>query len=103
MGRNVGRVVALAMVGGIAAALLYPAHVQAYAFLGGALRLPQRDVRVFDNFTNPEANDNTTPDPNFPGAVGATLAIWKACVEWGSELHGDGNGDPTQAAGLGSV
>src|SRR5262249_39287370 len=24
------------------------------------------------------------------------------CVEWGSELHGDGNGDPTQPAGLGS-
>ena len=32
-----------------------------------------------------EANQNVTPDPSFPGAVGAPLAIWKAVVEWGSE------------------
>lgn len=102
MSRNLGRWAAIATLGGLAAALLYPAHVSGYNFLGGSLRLAQRDVRVFEGFTNPEANDNTTPDPNFPGALGATLAIWKGCVEWGSELHGDGQGDPTQPAGLGS-
>jgi hypothetical protein len=102
MSRKFGRVMMLALVGGCTAAILYPAHSRAYALLGGSLRLGQRDVRVFDNFTNPEAHDNTTPDPNFPGASGATLAIWKGCIEWGSELHGDGNGDPTQPGGLGS-
>jgi hypothetical protein len=102
MTRNVGRWLMLALVGGGTALLLAPMHARGYALLGGALRLSQRDVRVFNNFTNPEANENTTHDPSFPGATGATLAIWKACVEWGSELHGDGNGDPTQPGGLGS-
>jgi hypothetical protein len=85
-----------------AGALLLSTRAQGFAFLGGSLDLTQRDVRVFNNFVNPEANQNGTPDPSFPGAVGAPLAIWKAVVEWGSELHGDGQGDPTQPAGLGS-
>ena len=59
-------------------------------------------MRVYNNFTDPTANDNVTPDVNFPGAIGAPLAIWKACVEWGSVLHGNGNGDPSQLGGLGS-
>ncbi|MGH7149347.1 MAG: matrixin family metalloprotease, partial [Planctomycetota bacterium] len=33
---------------------------------------------------------------NYPGAVGATLAMWKAAVEWDSLPHGDGTGDGTQ-------
>jgi hypothetical protein len=102
MNGNAARGLSLATALGIALALVYPTDVVAFSVEGGALRLPFRDVRVFDNFTNAEANDNTTPDPDFPGAVGATLAIWKATVEWGSELHGDGNGDPTQPGGLGS-
>ena len=59
-------------------------------------------MRVFNNFLDASANDNTTPDPSFPGATGAPLAIWKGIVEWGSELHGDGSGDPTQPFDLGS-
>jgi hypothetical protein len=55
----------------------------------------QRDVRVFNNFKDAYSNDNTTIDPQFPGWDGAELAIWKSCVEWGSQ-HGDGSGDPTQ-------
>lgn len=73
-----------------------------YTFLGGMLDLTQRDVRVFNNFSGALANDNTTPDLSFPGAVGAPLAIWKAAVEWGSQRHGDGFGDPLQQGGLGS-
>jgi hypothetical protein len=96
------RLVPLAFSAAIAAVLLLPAHLGAFALEGGSLDLDHRGVRVFDNFSNPEANDNTTPSPNFPGALGATLSIWKGCVEWGSELHGDGYGDPTQPAGLGS-
>jgi hypothetical protein len=82
--------------------LLLPARPQAWGALGGTLGLTQRDLRVFNNFTDPEANDNTVPDPSFPGALGAPLAIWKGAVEWGSERHGDGFGDPTQPGDLGS-
>lgn len=84
------------------AAALLPQPAPSYSLIGGTLSLDQRDVRVFDNFDDPSANDNTTPDPRFPGFTGAELAIWKAAVEWGSELHGDGQGDPQQPGGLGS-
>jgi hypothetical protein len=76
--------------------ILLPGRAEGYRLLGGALRLPQRDLRVFNNFTDPESNDNQQLDPSFPGATGAVLAIWKAAIEWGSEPHGDGLGDPTQ-------
>jgi len=56
----------------------------------------QRDVRVFNNFSDPQTNQNTTIDPQFPGWDGAEEAIWKAAVEWGSEAHGNGSGDPLQ-------
>ncbi|MBM3975803.1 MAG: matrixin family metalloprotease [Planctomycetes bacterium] len=74
----------------------------AYSLLGGSLGLSQRDLRVFDNFADTTANNNTTPDPNFPGYTGVEMACWKGAVEWGSELHGTGNGDPHQNGGLGS-
>jgi hypothetical protein len=84
------------------AVALMPGAATGYALVGGALGLDQRDVRVFDNFGDATANDNATPDAGFPGYVGAELAIWKATVEWGSELHGDGQGDPQQPGDLGS-
>lgn len=87
---------------GLGALLCLPREARAYAFLGGSLALDQRDVRVFNNFSDPEANSNTHPDPDYPGAVGAPLAIWKATVEWGSRRHGTGLGDPFNADGLGS-
>ena len=89
---------ALALTG--AALLLGPAH--GYTLLGGELNLTQRDFRVHNNFTDPTANDNLAPDAQFPGHQGAVMAIWKACVEWGSELHGNGQGDPWQPGGIGS-
>ncbi len=87
---------------GIAAALVLPSRTEAWSVIGGSLGLTQRDYRVFNNFTDPTADDNTTPDVNFPGYVGVELAIWKADLEWGSRLHGTGNGDPHQPAGLGT-
>jgi hypothetical protein len=60
-------------------------------------------VRVFDNFTDPTANDNTTLDPNWPGVDSAPLALWKGVAEWSSVLHGDGSGDPSQPGDLGSA
>jgi hypothetical protein len=90
----------LALAG--AAWVLLPTRGDAYVVLGTGLGPDQRDVRIYNNFTDPTANDNVTPDANFPGALGAPMAIWKACVEWGSTLHGSGNGDPSQLGGLGS-
>jgi hypothetical protein len=99
--KTIARCLAAAGAATLAITLLWPAPAEGYSFLGGALRLSQRDVRVFDNFSDPESNNNSQPDPSFPGATGATLAIWKAAVEWGSQAHGDGLGDPSQPA-LGS-
>lgn len=81
--------------------LLLPT-ASAWVELGFTLSTDQRDFRIWNNFTDPEANDNSTVHPSFPGFTGATLAIWKACVEWGSLAHGDGEGDPSQPGGLGS-
>ncbi|MEZ6014581.1 MAG: matrixin family metalloprotease [Planctomycetota bacterium] len=91
---------ALALAG--AAAVIAPSAADGFTLTGWSLDLTQRTFRVFNNFTDTEANNNTTPDPNFPGATGAVLALWKASVEWSAALHGDGNGDPSQPNGLGS-
>jgi hypothetical protein len=74
----------------------------AFTTAGFSLGLDQRDFRVFNNFTDATANDNQTPDEEFPGALGAQLAIWKGVIEWGSLPHGSGGGDPHQPGGLGS-
>ena len=88
---------------GGAAMLLGPAPTsEGYSLIGGSLSTSQRDVRIFNNFTDSTANNNQTADDQFPGHQGAAMAIWKAVVEWGSEAHGDGTGDPTQGSGLGS-
>jgi len=91
----------LTALGGVAA-LLLPLRGTAYNTNGAFVGLGQRDFRVFNNFTSTLANDNVTPDPGFPGYTGAPLAIWKACVEWGSGLHATGDGDPSQPGDLGS-
>jgi hypothetical protein len=62
------------------------------------LGLDQRDVRVLNNFSDPSANDNTTPHPDFPSVTGATRALWKAYLEWSSvPFAGSGDQDLTQA------
>lgn len=87
---------------GAACVGLSSTELRGFDATGESLDLGQRDFRVFNNFTDPTANDNQTPDPSFPGALGAPLAIWKGVVEWGSELHGSGYGDPHQIGDLGS-
>lgn len=86
----------------VAALVLLPRDAVAFLWLGTSLPFDQRDVRVFNNFADPEANDNTTPHPTWPGATGAELSIWKAVAEWGSARHGDGQGDPSQPGDIGS-
>lgn len=95
------RLLPLAAALAVGFTLLVPEESHAYSELGGKLNLDLRHVRVFNNFLDNTANNNQTPDPNFPGALGAPLAIWKGCVEWGSVGHGDGGGDPTQFVGSG--
>jgi hypothetical protein len=73
-----------------------------YVVLWPALDPAKRDLRVFNNFADPEANDDTSVDPRWPGWSGAPRAIWKGASEWGSRLHGSGGGDPTQPDGIGS-
>ncbi len=73
----------------------------AFTLLGQELGFGQRDVRVFDNFSDTTAHDNTLPDAMFPGAIGLELSLWKGMIEWGSGPHGDGSGDVTQGT-LGS-
>ena len=91
--------VALASV----ALLLGPSHAQGFVLLGFALPLDFRSVRVCNNFGDASANDNLTADPQWPGAKGAVLAIWKGCSEWNSQLHNlTGDGDPSQPGGIGS-
>jgi hypothetical protein len=103
--RNLSRSTQVIVAAGTATAalaLVWPAQAPGYNFLGGSLDLAQRDVRVFNNFGDPSANDNAQTDPDFPGAFGAPLAIWKGAIEWSSERHGFGGGDPHQPGGLGS-
>jgi hypothetical protein len=89
---------------GVACLLLAPRESQGYTFFGDTLNLQQRDLRVYNNFSKPGANNNTTEDDNWPGYTGAELAIWKGGAEWDSELiGGTGAGDPTQLVGSGNA
>jgi hypothetical protein len=91
---NIRSLVLPAVSLGGAALLLAPLRSsQAFSKIGGSLGESQRDVRVFDDFADSTADDNAVADPQFPGYTGLELAIWKAIVEWGSQLHGTGAGD----------
>jgi hypothetical protein len=81
-----------------AALLCLPSESRAWTFIGGSLDLNQRDVRVYNNFTDASANDNVTPHYNFPGSIGTPMAMRKSVEEWNSEPSGDGQGDPFQLA-----
>jgi len=87
-------VVGLAAALGVVGTLSLPTSTAAYSLIGGNLSLSQRDFRVFNNFTDSQANNNTVPHPNFPGQTGAPMAIWKGHVEWASgPVAGNGLGD----------
>lgn len=80
-----------------------PASTSAFSLIGGSLGTGQRDFRVWNNFTNTGANNNTSPDSQFPGQTGAVMAIWKGVVEWGSVPYGgSGAGDPVGGNVLGN-
>jgi matrixin len=79
-----------------------PAFVSGYALLGFVLPVApnQRDFRVNQgSFVDATANNNVTPQANYPGSTGAAMALWKAAAEWGAYRHGPNpSGDPSQGA-----
>ena len=84
------QVLFLTGAGAIAIALCVPAAVFAFATLGVSLSITttgtgyQRDVHVWPNSNVPGANSDQTPEANHPGALGASLTVWKASEAWGS-------------------
>ncbi len=77
-----------------AGALSLPSQAAGFALLGGSLNIDSRGFRVWNNFTDVTANNNTVPHVNFPGQTGAVMAIWKGQVEWASGPYaGNGLGD----------
>ncbi|MCI0589066.1 MAG: matrixin family metalloprotease [Planctomycetes bacterium] len=96
------RRLSLAVPLAVAILLAAPAYVSGYVLLGFTLPVSpnQRDFRVNQgSFVDATANNNVTPQANFPGSTGAAMALWKAAVEWGSYRHGPNpSGDPTQGA-----
>lgn len=83
----------------VGAALLFVVpqqQAEGFSLIGGSLSLGFRDVRVWNNFTDAVSNDNQADNPLFPGYYGATRAIWKGALEWGSVNHGSASGDPLQ-------
>ncbi len=68
-----------------------PSASLSYTFIGGSLGVSksgfgyQRDVRIYDNCADAAANNNTTPDPSYPGALGAAMAVWKGGASWNSD------------------
>ncbi len=95
--KNLNRLLALsglAAAGLAVAALSAPMRTAAFDTIGGSLGQGQRDFRVWNNFGDAAANNNTTPNASFPGFTGAVMAIWKGHVEWASEPYaGTGAGD----------
>lgn len=91
-------VTGLALSLGLIGTLTAPADTGAFSLIGHNLGIGQRDFRVFNNFTAAQANNNSATHANFPGQVGAVMAIWKGHVEWASVHYaGDGAGDTTQS------
>jgi hypothetical protein len=84
----------LAAAVSLVSAFSVPSQTAGFSLLGGSLSLDERAFRVWNNFSDLTANNNTVPQANFPGQTGAVLAIWKGHVEWSSGPYaGNGQGD----------
>jgi hypothetical protein len=96
----------------LGAGLLFcsPSVISGYSLLGFSLQQStvnyQRDHRVYNNFFDGVANDNMNPNANYPGALGAVLALWKGANGWNSNGGGgkdfdfDFQGEATSVGGL---
>ncbi|MFO0980474.1 MAG: hypothetical protein U1E76_01810 [Planctomycetota bacterium] len=83
----------------ILALVVIPGPLFAYKLLGFSLSIGtggtgyQRDFRLWNNFADPSANNNGTPDSNYPGTLGASMSFWKAGDVWNSNKGGGKNFD----------
>jgi hypothetical protein len=75
------------LVAGMATICL-PERGQTYFLSGDVLDLTQRHFRILNGFLDPEANDNLVSDPDFPGSLGAELAIRKGVAECAGPQEG---------------
>ncbi|MBA2556484.1 MAG: matrixin family metalloprotease [Chloroflexi bacterium] len=99
---NISKLILPALALATAGAMLMPLEqAEGFSTIGGNLNHTKRHLRAYNNFGDFNANSNQTAHPNFPGALGAPMAIWKGAVEWGTK-HADGTGDPHQTTTLGS-
>jgi len=98
---RIAKTIAGGLALGTALMLVAPKDSQGWNLLGHSLGQGQRDFRVFNNFSGAGANNNVIPEANFPGYVGAVLAIWKGCVEWSSVAHGDGSSNDSTQPNIG--
>ena len=86
---------------GAALLLVNPAaEVHGWNWNGDKLSPGQRDFRLHNTFVDAQSNNNVLADANFPGWLGAELAMWKGVVEWGS-VHGDGSSTDTSQSNIG--
>jgi len=80
----------LAAAGCVVTCLSWPTTAAGFALIGGSLSVStsgsgwQRDVRVLNNAADAAANNNVTPEASHPGALGASLSIWKSGEAWNS-------------------
>ena len=82
---------------GATALVAAPEESQGFSLLGHSLGTSQADFRVFNNFIDAAANNNTVTTTSWPGWGGAFQSIWKGCVEWSAHPHAGGGGDPSQS------
>ena len=54
---------------GMVASLSTPADTAGFSLIGGQLSVGQRDFRVYNNFTDAQANNNQIADPDFPSVL----------------------------------
>ncbi|MBM3984675.1 MAG: hypothetical protein FJ296_03120 [Planctomycetes bacterium] len=78
-------ILALLLAGLGVARLSSPAQTAGFVMSGEQLDLGQRDARLAATFSDAAANDNVVAQPEFPGTLGAALAVRKAHVEWSSQ------------------
>ncbi len=89
-------------IAALGAGLLFsaPSLLLSFSTIGGSLGIIttmnpgingyQRDFHVWNNAIDAAANNNNTPNALFPGALGATMAVWKAGTAWNSDVASTG-------------
>jgi len=101
---KISRLLLPAGVAGLTALVLVPSQpLRGFSTIGGSLPLSERQFRIFNNFSDVQANDNQTPHPDIAGGVGAFMSIRKGAYEWNNRTFASGTSDPLQSLGSGDA